>query len=77
MKIVDIREVAKVPVIDLGIPAMGEYRDVYATLEDGSEKILFGYYTKELSFDKSELIGLTIQEAGNLYLKKDVAYLQS
>lgn len=77
MKIVDIRELAEKPVIDLGIPAMGEYRNVYVTLEDGSEQKLFGYYTKELSFSKSELIGLTIQEAGNLYLKKDVAYLQS
>jgi hypothetical protein len=38
---------------------------------------LFGYYSDELSFSKDELIGLTVDEAHNLFFKKDKSYLQS
>tara|TARA_B100000508_G_C11218698_1_gene161212 strand:- start:90 stop:299 length:210 start_codon:yes stop_codon:yes gene_type:complete len=50
---------------------------ITAKFDDGTEGTLFSYYIDELSFRDAELIGLTKQEAGQLRLKKDVAYLQS
>ena len=38
---------------------------------------LFDYYDDELSFSPGEFIGLTREQTGQLFLKKDVAYLQS
>ena len=37
----------------------------------------FGYWGDEINFTESELIGLTKSEAGELYTKKDIAYIQS
>lgn len=51
--------------------------EVKVTYEDGSEETLFWFYPDELSFTESEFIGLTRQEAKDLRLKKDVAYLRS
>ncbi len=50
---------------------------INAVLEDGSFVKLFDYYDDELSFTPSEFVGLTVQQAHDLFRKKDVAYLQS
>lgn len=50
---------------------------ITAKFDDGTEGRLFSYFIDELSFSEAELIGLTKREAGQLRLKKDVAYLQS
>lgn len=50
---------------------------VTVKLEDGTQETIFSYYIDELSFHQDELIGLTINEAGALFLKKDKKYLQS
>ncbi|MEY4418286.1 MAG: hypothetical protein RIQ88_724 [Actinomycetota bacterium] len=47
------------------------------TTEDGTEHFLYQYYPDEISFTESEFIGLTLQECGALYTKKDLAYLRS
>jgi hypothetical protein len=51
--------------------------EVWVTYEDGEEEKLFSYYPDEISFEESEFIGLTRDEALKLYHKKDVAYLRS
>jgi len=48
-----------------------------ATLDDGAEVELFGYYTDELSFTEAELTGLTVQEARDLFIRRDTEYLRS
>jgi hypothetical protein len=50
---------------------------VYVTTEDGVEQFLYMYYPDEISFTESEFIGLTLQECGALFTKKDLAYLRS
>lgn len=50
---------------------------VYVTTEDGVEHFLYSYYPDEISFTESELIGLTLEECGQLYTKKDINYLRS
>ena len=50
---------------------------VYVTTEDGVEQFLYIYYPDEISFTESEFIGLTLQECGALFTKKDLAYLRS
>jgi len=50
---------------------------VTATFEDGSTKELFDYFPDEISFTEAELVGLTEQEARDLFHQKDVAYLRS
>jgi len=51
--------------------------EVVATFEDGSQKTLFAFFPDEVSFQASELIGLTEEEAHTLYQEKDTAYLRS
>ena len=51
--------------------------EVIATFEDGSSKSLFSFYPDEISFRASEFIGLTEDEAGSLFHRKDVSFLQS
>jgi hypothetical protein len=51
--------------------------EVWVTYEDGKEEKLFSYYPDEISFTESEFIGLTKEEAHQLFHKKDVAYLRS
>lgn len=48
-----------------------------ATLDDGTEVELFGYYAGELSFTEAELTGLTVQEARDLFIRRDTEYLRS
>lgn len=50
---------------------------IFATFEDGSEVKIISYYTDELSFPEDQLIGLTEQNAMDLWRKKDINYLQS
>ena len=50
---------------------------VFATFEDGTEKLLFAFYPDEISFTAGEFIGLTEEEARTLKGKKDKKYLQS
>lgn len=54
----------------------GEVR-VHIELENGVQEQLFTYFSDEISFSKDELIGLTVQQARDLFHTKDVAYLQS
>ena len=46
-------------------------------LNDGSTRKLFSFYIDELSFADSDLIGLTEDEAHELFRSRDVAYLRS
>ena len=51
--------------------------EVIATFEDGSTKNLFAFYPDEVSFQASEFVGLTEEEAHSLFQKKDTSYLRS
>lgn len=50
---------------------------VYVTHEDGSEKLLTDYFPDEISFDESEFVGLTDDQALKMKQQKDIAYLRS
>jgi hypothetical protein len=50
---------------------------VRVTFNDGGETSLFEFYPDEISFNESELIGLTENEAYALKIHKDTVYLQS
>ena len=50
---------------------------ITATFEDGTSKRLFDYFDDEISFDETELLGLTEDEAHDLFHRKDVEYLRS
>lgn len=51
--------------------------EVWATLSDGTEKLLSTYYPDEIAFGDGELPGLTEAEALNLKGAKDRAYLRA
>ncbi len=51
--------------------------EIVATFEDGSTKNLFAFYPDEVSFQASEFVGLTEEEAHSLFQRKDTAYLRS
>lgn len=51
--------------------------EVWATFEDGTEKLIFWYYPDEIFFSSEEFIGLTEEEAVSLKQQKDVIYLRS
>jgi len=50
---------------------------VKAQFDNGDEKDLFEFYPDELSFTESEFIGLTVKQAHELRMKKDIEFLQS
>lgn len=50
---------------------------VLAIMDDDTRVPLFSYYDDELSFNEEEFIGITVDEAFELFHKKDIAYLQS
>lgn len=50
---------------------------VHAFFDDGTNEVLFEYYFDEISFSEKELIGLTKEQAFQLWKKKDLAYLRS
>ena len=49
---------------------------VYAVFNDCSDKVLFSYFPDELTFTENELIGLTEQQAKDLFTKKDLDFLR-
>ena len=51
--------------------------EVIVTVEDGAEVSLFTYYPDEISFKPSEFIGKTVQQARELKISKDLAYLRT
>lgn len=51
--------------------------EVIATFEDGSTKTLFSFYPDEISFRAEAFVGLTEEEAYDLFQRKDRAYLRS
>lgn len=51
--------------------------EIWITLEDGTEKMLFTYYPDEISFTESDFIGLTEDEARTLKFGRDRSYLQT
>lgn len=50
---------------------------VFVTLEDNQEQLLFEFYPDEISFTEQEFIGLTLEQAKGLKFKKDNNYLRS
>ena len=56
----------------------GLFRDkLVAIYDDESSEVIFEYYNDEMTFDPREFIGLTKDEALDLYHRKDIAYLRS
>ena len=55
----------------------GNKAKVLVRINDAEEQELFSFYDDELSFSSKEFIGLTEDEGRQLFIKKDVAYLQS
>ena len=51
--------------------------NIYGSFEDGTKSILFNYFPDELSFTEEEFIGLTKEEAMELFHKKDKEYLRN
>lgn len=51
--------------------------EIWVTLSDGTEKLLFSFYPDEISFTETELVGLTEEEARLLKFGRDRAFLQS
>lgn len=51
--------------------------EVTATFGNGTTKKLFTFFPDEISFNPEEFVGLTEQEARDLYHRKDVEYLKS
>lgn len=51
--------------------------EVWVTLADGTEKMLFTYYPDEISFTESDFIGLTEDEASTLKFGRYRSYLQT
>lgn len=45
--------------------------------DDTTEESIISYYPDELSFNREEFIGLTKEQAADLFYRKDVAYLRS
>lgn len=50
---------------------------VHAKFSDGSQKDVVHYYCDEIDFSESEFIGLTADQARELFHRKDIAYLRS
>lgn len=53
------------------------HNEVVATFVDDSVEVLFEYYPDEISFSEYEFVGLTSDEAHELFNRKDTAYLRS
>jgi hypothetical protein len=52
-------------------------REAVATMDDGSEMVVFHWFSDELSFSKEELVGMTLEQARDLRTARDIAYLRS
>lgn len=51
--------------------------EVWVTLSDGTERMLFTYYPDEISFSEPDFVSLTEEQARFLKFGRDRAYLQS
>ena len=51
--------------------------EVTAAFDTGEKKVVLRYYSDELCFVPSDFVGLTEEEVGRLFHKRDVAYLRS
>lgn len=51
--------------------------EVKVQFDNGNEKSLFSFYPDEISFNESEFIGLTEENARQLKFEKDKIYIQS
>ena len=49
---------------------------IHAWFSNGTDKNIFTYYPDEISFQESELVGLTEAQARQLRRQKDMQYLQ-
>lgn len=60
-------------------PSLSRFGDLQMVciMEDGSEKVAFAWFSDELSFKPEEVVGMTINEAGDFKQKRDIEYLQS
>jgi hypothetical protein len=60
------------------MPQLGDpMPKVTATFDDGRQKVLFSYYPDEISFTPQEFVGLTEDEARQLFGRKDRVFLKS
>jgi hypothetical protein len=50
---------------------------VYVKVDGLAEQALFSYYPDEISFQASEFIGMTLEEANTLFSNKSLAYLRN
>jgi hypothetical protein len=55
----------------------GDKAKVTAKMSDGTDGLLFEYFSDEISFTPEELVGLTVKQVCDLVNRKDLAYLQS
>lgn len=55
----------------------GEYQSIMIGTIEGKEVELFRYYPDELYFDSDYLVGMTKEEAVQIFLRMDKEYLQS
>ena len=55
----------------------GGRRTVHAEFSDGARGTLWSYYTDELGYEESELLGLTERAAWDQHHARDVMHLNS
>ena len=56
----------------------GEFKnEVYVTYHNDKTEKIFSYYPDELTFSSDEFLGLTKEQALELYYNRDKQYLQS
>lgn len=51
--------------------------DMVVTLSNGTQVTAFSYFDDELSFMSSEVVGMTLEQAHELHIKKDTEYLRN
>lgn len=52
-------------------------REVIATLTGGHEVFVFAWFSDELSFQESDFVGKTVEQARDVKTVRDIAYLRS
>ena len=72
------KSTSKIIACELGpMPQLGDpMPKVTATFDDGRQKVLFSYYPDEISFTPEEFVGLTEDEARQLFGRKDREFLR-
>lgn len=72
------KELAPKPTVIKAWKVASSYQvNMMAEMSDGTEAELFCYYPDEVSFSPFEVVGMTKSEAGQLFVRKDTAYLRS